>query len=257
MKYTMKKMYLAECRRLFGSTKLYISLFIGTILFLHPLVSNYVSWQFFTPIELLSFPLATSDFTPFASVFCVLPYVDSFCEEYNSGYYRFIIHRMGANRYAAIKCSVVAFSGALVMTVYMSFAIILSSICAGKVDDIDSVAFMQHTVWGKSNILLLCNGKIYYLLRILVAAMFGAVWALIGLLIASIITNKYIALVIPFVIYQFLWYSLSKAAINPVYLLRADDIRIPSLSFVIIYQTVWIMILSFLSVYCIKKRVIT
>ena len=253
----MKKLYLAEYKKLTGSIKLYISLFIGVILFLHPLFANYTNWAVFTPVELLSFPLATSDFTPFAAVFCVLPYADSFCEEYNSGYYRFIFHRVGANRYAAIKCFVVAISGALVMTVCMSSAIIMSLVCAGRVDTVDSVSFMQQTVWGKNGVVLYCNGIFYYSMRIFVAAMFGAVWALVGLLTASMITNKYTTLVIPFVIYQFLWYSLGETAINPVYLLRADDIRIPSISFVIIYQTVWIAILSFLSYNCIKKRVVT
>lgn len=249
-------LYLTEFRSLFKSIKLYLSIIIGTIIFLHPLFSYSTSWDILSPIELLSYPLATSDFTPFAAVFCVLPYADNFCEDYNTGYHRFISYRIGSSRYAMVKCVVVAISGALVMMTYMTFAIIMSIICAGEVDTADSVSFMQKTIWGKSGIMLLYDGMLYYVLRIIVVAMFGAVWALVGLVTAVATVNKYVTIVIPFVIYQFLWYIMSEIAINPVYLFRADDIRIPSFSFVIIYQILWIIILGFTSYKCIKKRVI-
>lgn len=252
----MNKLYSTELKSLFTSIKLYISIIIGAALFLHPLFSYTKSWSLLSPVELLSYPLATSDFTPFAALFCVLPYADSFCNDYNSGYYRFILYRISATKYAIMKCSIAAISGALVMATYMSLAVFLSNICAGEVNTVDSVVFMQHTVWGKSGIILFHDGVIYYALRIFVAAMFGSVWALVGLLTAAVIVNKYVTIVFPFVIYQFLWYIMSEKAINPVYLLRADDTRIPSLSFVIIYQIAWIIILGVVSYKCIIKRVI-
>lgn len=252
----MNKLYSTEFKSLFTSIKLYISIVIGVTLFLHPLFSYAKSWSLLSPVELLSYPLATSDFTPFAALFCVLPYADSFCEDYNSGFYRFILYRISSTKYAIMKCSIAAISGALVMAINMSLAVFLSNICAGEIDTADSVAFMQHTVWGKSGILLFHDGVIYYTFRIIIAALFGSVWALVGLLTAAVIVNKYVTIVVPFVIYQFLWYIMSEKVINPVYLLRADDIHIPSLSFVVIYQTAWIIILGIVSYKFIKKRVI-
>ena len=256
MRYRMKKLFSTEFKSLFTSIKLYISITIGAALFLHPLFSYVKSWSVLSPVELLSYPLATSDFTPFAALFCVLPYADSFCKDYNSGYYRFILYRVSATKYAMMKCFVAAISGAFVMAINMSLAVLLSNICAGEIDTVDRVAFMQHTVWGKNGIILLYDGIIYYAIRIFIAAMFGSVWALVGLLTAVVIVNKYVTMIVPFVIYQFLWYIMSEKAINPVYLLRADFARIPSLSFVIIYQMAWIIILGVASYRCIKKRVI-
>ena len=124
----MNKLYSTELKSLFTSIKLYISIIIGAALFLHPLFSYTKSWSLLSPVELLSYPLATSDFTPFAALFCVLPYADSFCNDYNSGYYRFILYRISATKYAIMKCSIAAISGALVMATYMSLAVFLSNI---------------------------------------------------------------------------------------------------------------------------------
>jgi hypothetical protein len=93
------------------------------------------------------------------------------------------------------------------------------------------------------------------LLRILFGFLFGCVWSLIGLLTSSILTNKYVTYIAPFVLYQLLWFVLSETMWNPVYMLRGDSNFIPSIPFVLVYQTVIILVLIFSSCLLIRRKV--
>lgn len=78
----------SDFRRIFRSPRFYLALGISLAILLRPLeqVVRYKVGGTF--LEMLSIPFALSDFTPFAAIFCVLPFADSFCEDYRSGYVR-------------------------------------------------------------------------------------------------------------------------------------------------------------------------
>lgn len=249
------KALITDIKRMLVSPRLLAAIIIGLALFLHPLLLSSESWKSYSPMQLLALPLGISDFTPFAAVFCVLPFADSFCEDYKSGYYNQISLRTGVKKYALSRCATVAVSGAIPMGIFMLVAIVLSRLVAGQIDTVEATAFLGSTIWAKANIILPYSGLILYAFRILLAVLFGALWALVGLLISTLVMNRYITLIMPFVIYQALWYFLDGTIINPVYLIRADHAAIPSLGFVIIYQTIWLAVLATLSVLGIRKRV--
>lgn len=56
--------------------------------------------------------------------------------------------------------------------------------------------------------------------------LFGCVWALVGLVFAVWIPNRYVALIAPFVLYESMWLGLSGIPLlNPIRLLRGDDVN--------------------------------
>lgn len=74
----------------------------------------------------LTFPMAVSGFVPFACIYPALPHSTSFCEEYNSGFFKSILHRTGFKRYYFTKLFSVGFSGAL--SIFIPFVILFTII---------------------------------------------------------------------------------------------------------------------------------
>lgn len=244
-----------DIRRIMTSKRFYLTLIAGLTLILRPLFDISRYWSKYSPMELLSIPLGLSDFTPFAVVFCVLPFAESFCEDLNSGYHSHIILRKGSRRYAAQRCISVALSGGMVMSSIMAITIVFCLCAAKQSVMIEDLSFMNNTMWARTGILQIWNGNLLYLIRVFVAFIFGCVWALVGLTISIFIPNRYVTLIAPFVLYQFLWFLLGELPINPVYMFRGDSNFIPSFGFLLVYQSIVILICFATSYYGIRKRV--
>jgi len=243
-----------DFKRMFHSWQIYVSIIAGLFMLLRPLMELYGTWKEYTPMTLLSMPLAVSDFTPFAAVFCVLPFADSFCEDFSSHYLCGILQRVGVRRYAILRCISVAISGGLVMGVIMLMTILMCVAGAGRPDTAESVAFLSGSVWMRMGIILTGNGILLYLCRILLAFLFGALWALVGLVISSFVPNRYVSMIAPFVLYQALWFFLDENVLNPVYLFRGDFSHIPSFAFIVLWQTLCIGLCVALSCLGIRRR---
>lgn len=244
-----------DLRRAFCSWKLYISVIIAFIVILHPLYEIWDSFKNYSPLQILSFPLAISNFTQFSVLFCTLPFSDSFCEDYNSGFFRSAQLRTGSSKYALGRCLSVALTGGIIISFVMLGTISLCLLLSGQPETAETAAFMNNTVWGKQNLLLSYNGSIMYLLRVFLSALFGAVWAVVGLAVSTVVTNKYITVVAPFVIYQVLWFLFSDTIFNPVALMRCDNQNIPSLGFAFFYQIFWLAMVWTISYLGIKRKI--
>lgn len=59
-------------------------------------------------------------------------------------------------------------------------------------------------------------------LKLILAFVFGFLWALVPLAISAWVPNRYVTLIAPFVLYQCMWALLSGTPFNPVGLLRCD-----------------------------------
>lgn len=245
----------SDCSRIFRNGRIYAALLAGLALMLHPLISLWPYRENYSAMQLLSAPLATSDFAPFAALFCVLPFAESFCEDLNSGYISAITTRIGAKKYAKTRCLSVALSGGVVAATIVLITIGLCVIGAGQPDTEETVAFMGNTPWAKMGILLTADGAVLYALRVFTAFLFGMLWALVGLAVSVFIPNRYVTLIAPFVIYQVLWFLLEETAFNPVYLFRGDSNFIPSFLFVVIYQSACIALCAVLSCIGMKRRI--
>lgn len=243
-----------DIKRMFHGIGFYLALLISILILLRPLIGAFTEKTSGTFYQFLSVPLAASDYTPFAALFCTIPYAWSFCDDYNSGYLKGITARIGAKKYSLQRCLVVMLSGGLLMA---AIFLIVHLVCAGLAnlpETEETAAFLSRTIWARMNLLFAANGLVLSALRVLLAFLFGSVWALAGLTVSVFLPNRYVTLIAPFVVYQILWLLLEGNAFNPVYQLRGDSNYLPSLWFVLGYQIC--MILLFISVSCIgiKKR---
>ena len=249
-----KFMIRADFRRIFSSWQVYVSIIGGLILILHPVLLSSHIWELATPLELFSIAMGISDFTPFAVIFAVLPYGASFCVDCQTEYANSIVSRIGFRKYAFGRWASVSLSGALVMGVMMSAAIVFCQIVSGAPETEESASFLGTGPWAIGNLPLAAHGLWFYILRVLLAMLFGSLWAAVGLIVSAIISNPYAALVLPFIIYQILWYLLELSIFNPLYYFRADYEGIPSLLFAFCFQIFWNISAGTASVFLVKRR---
>ncbi|MCI9305311.1 MAG: hypothetical protein HFI28_02365 [Lachnospiraceae bacterium] len=165
-----------------------------------------------------------SGFGPFAAVFPVLAYAASFCEEYQSGYYRMIFSRMSPVRFGRVRICSVALSGGVMLAVPIAAACIMAFTLGvpGVPQDSDK-GLLDGTIM----LTYLMKYGDWYIAagKTVLGFLFGSVWALVGLLFAVWIPNRYVALIAPFVLYESMWIGLDRIVwLNPIRLLRGDDV---------------------------------
>lgn len=191
----------------------------------------------FDYLYIITIPMALSGFLPFACIFPVMPYGTSFCDDYNSGYIKFITIRTGYKKYCFTRIATVGLSGGI--AIFLPFliifivAIIVGKPCTGIQED----QFYLYTMW--ENYVSAGGGSLVLAAKLLLAFLFGAVWSLVGLAVSAWIPNRYVTLIAPFIIYQSLWLLLDKVPYNPVDLLRGDASNITFWG-IILVQLCWI-----------------
>lgn len=175
--------------------------------------------------------LAVSGFTVFLPVFPVLGYASRFCGEYESGYYRLILARMRAQKFAGVRILSVALSGGVIIALpYLLVCLVAVALSAPELAEMNVLGLDASGV----NVLKIPEdiemariGMTYGVtlmvaLKVALGFLFGAAWALIGLAFAVWMTNRYVSLIAPFVLYQSL-YILMPNRLNPALLVRGDD----------------------------------
>ena len=144
-------------------------------------------------------------------------------------------------------------SGTFLMAVTVAFTILCCMILANKSESGITMRILERTVWEKMGITSQ-NLWILIMFKIILAALFGALWSLIGLVISIWSLNRYVTIIAPFVLFQLLWLGLEGSKFNPVYMLRGDSNYLPSFSFIIILQVLLISICYLVAYLGIKKR---
>lgn len=244
----------SDMRRGLFNYRFLIAYLISIAILLRPLIEPLrLSTAPLSFIYLQSLPFGLSDYTPFAALFCVIPFADSFCEDYNSGYINPIVQRIGIKRYAWQKCLSTALSGGILMGLVVLSVLLFCFFAADAPDNAETVRFLSQSLWGRLNLLLRWNGLGFLALRVLFAFLFGCLWASVGLCISTMVINRYVTFIAPFVIYQSLWFLISDGSWNPVYLFRGD--AAPSVGFVVCYQLIFTGICTAISTYRIRKKV--
>ena len=140
------------------------------------------------------------------------------------------------------------------MSAVVSAVMVVCALLANEPETAQTTDFLKSTIWARMGIVTLYGGSLYVALKLVLGFLFGAVWALVGLVVSVLFTNQYITYIAPFVIYQILWFLLEGSALNPVYMLRGDSNYIPSFSFILIYQGIAMAVCFFCSYAGIRKR---
>lgn len=211
-----------EIKKAVLNWKMAASVLSAFLILIHPLILDNV-WSGMKEHDVLywlTFPMATSGFTPFACVFPIIPYGLGFVEEYNTGFIKAVISRSGKRVYIRNKIiSCLVSGGGMVSAAFgMVFLVCLvggTQVTEESVSDFYALSVWQPylTVWG---------GKLVLLMKLALAFAHGAVWGLSALLVSSLYVNRYAVLMVPFVVYQIAWHFMQNNVLNPIYLLRAD-----------------------------------
>lgn len=248
----------ADLRRISTSWRLYVAILGSLALALHPVLLGWQDWAGSTPLTLFSLAMGMSDFTPHAAIFAVLPYAASFSTDWREGYAPAIVSRVGFRRYAWGRWASVALSGALAMGAMMAGVVAVCWTAAGQPDTAETAYFLDGGNWAVGNLPLAMGGLWFCLLRILLAMLFGSLWATVGLICGALLpSSRYLALVLPFLVYQGLWFLAGDTLLNPVYYFRADMQAIPSLAFAFGWQILWNAAVAALAQFLMLRRLRT
>lgn len=247
----------ADIRDMFRSPALYVCIAVTVYVLLlsikEYLFTGLATEMNFSALELITDMFASSGFTPFAVVICLLPYSTIFCDEYRSSAARYAIVRTSRRAYAVGKIVSVCLSGVVVMTVAASVVFAVAFAIGSRSPDASVPDwFINAPQWAKYGQNRQWGAIAGY--KIIFAALFGGVWALAGLLCSAVFLDRFVGLVVPFAIYQGLWGLLDKSPFNPVRLLRGDATQIQSVGFVIGVQSCAILLLGIASFLVINRR---
>lgn len=244
-----------DMRRAFTSYRFYVTGIVALAILLRPLVEEAaVGGGPFSFIYLQKLPFGFSDFTPFAAIFCALPFADSFCDDYNTGYVHAVASRIGPNQYARQRFMSNALIGGITQGIIVAITLLVCYWGASIPDTSETIKFMQGTPWYDGNLLLRCHAMFFYGLRVLLAFLFGCLWASVGLCVSVFCVNRYVTLIAPFVLYQMLWRLVSVPLFNPVEALSGDSV--PSLLTLVVYQLLLISLCGLVAVKGIRKRML-
>ncbi len=165
-----------------------------------------------------------SAFSPFAAIFPALAYAAVYCEEYNSGYLRMILHRTGCTGFMKIRAVTVACSGG--MMIMLPITVVCLMVYIGGAHGIPADSDEGLLAGTKIMEALIKYGDWYVVAgKVVLGFLFGALWALVGFAFAVWIPNLYVSLLAPFILYDTLWLFIGDRFFNPVYLLSGDDVR--------------------------------
>ena len=195
---------------------LYYELFVGQVFYLFLQDPGKRG----NDLTLMATVYALSVYVIFAGMFPGIPYGFSLLEERNSGYMRFILQRMPAKKYICSKILATGISGAVSTLIpYLALIIPIRLVMAHSVEDAFS-GMQEDLIWRE--IAVNYGAGAVYFLRGVLLVLFGILWAEVTLLLSLFVKNKYIAFVLPFVLFELIWILFPFRDINPVFMIRSD-----------------------------------
>lgn len=211
-----------DLKRAFSSYILWVTVLIVTGILLNGTIryTNMEKGVSSTYLYIIN-ATALSGFGPFAALFPAMGYGYLFCEEYKSGYFQMILSRVSWRRFVVARMITVALSGGCIVGIPF-FVVCMIGYIQGA-HGVPADGFMEGTRMVEY---LEQYGDFYVLfMKILLGFLFGVMFALISFVFAILSTNRYVAMIAPFVLYESLWFILYDYPVfNPIYMLRGDDI---------------------------------
>jgi len=179
-----------------------------------------------------------------------IPYAYTFYEERENGYLRYILPRQGINKYIDMKIVVTALTGAVTTFIPYVFLLIPTFIVGSDTTPIKHLEVLETMGWG--SVMYIWGGWLMLLMKGMLLILFGIMWALLSLMLSMYVKNKYFAYILPYVVYEVLFYMNSTVGIanvmSPPYMIRFDqDSQYPLyLPFILfgIYITVLILVIK-------------
>ena len=228
-----------ELRRTLKRKVPLLAFFGGLAMLLHPLLVQPQFLSRYTLHEIYMQAFGIGDFTPFAAFFPAVMFATVFAEDYGSGCIRMCMLWTGRMGYIRRRILVTIVGGGSAMAAYVPLVLLFGAAFARQPTAADHsylTELLNMTLWGRYAFLTGNGGAGMYLCKIVLAFLFGAVWALAGLAASALTANRYSAVIIPLGVYMAMWYFLALNPFNPVYLLRGDSLYLPSIGFIFAVQ---------------------
>lgn len=186
-----------------------------------------VDWSRNENVDILEMHLevfAWSYFSITAGLFPGIPYGFSLLDERNSGYLKYELSRMPIDRYIRKKLFFTGLSGAFSMLVPYLILMLPISIAGIPATEQFHPFIMEDEIWG--SILYVWGGYLVICLKGILIVLFGILWAELSLMISLFVRNRYIAFVLPFIVFELCWLldpsNGSLRTWNPLYMLRSE-----------------------------------
>ena len=218
-------------RRSVLNTRMLVVILIVVAIYFHELFVNEnffgTDWSRNQTMDILELHLdvfALSFFSITAGMFPGIPYGFSLLEEKNSGYLKYQLSRMPVKNYIRKKIFFVGLSGAVSMLV--PYLILMIPIGMAGVPTTEQVhpVIMEDMIWG--SVLYVWDGYFVVFLKGILMVLFGILWAEVSLLISLFVRNKYVAFVLPFIVFELCWLldpgGGALRILNPLYMIGSD-----------------------------------
>lgn len=187
-----------------------------------------------------------------------LPYGWSYSEEKQNGYRRMMISRVGKKEYYIGKYVAVFLSGGIAMILPLLVNLWMIAMCIPVVLP-DVTASMFYGVFGSSFLseVFYTAPHIYILAYLLIDFIYGGLLACISFSISAIIKQKWVAVIVPFIVLlsvhtitRFIYSdaTIIYREISPLYFLRGVDARYSSTGTVIFLFGLILLVVSIIGV---------
>ena len=221
----MTKMLLK--RSLINFRMLLVIILSFVFLFSALVISGYITHPDFggreTGTDLLylyTVPFAMSSFVVFAGIFPGIPYAYSYLEERNSGYLRFIQLRISRKRYACQKILFSGLSGGVSMLIPGLLIFIVLDILSAETTPTNHSPIFETLIWAPY--MYIWGGWLVLIIKAALMFLFGFMWAELALAVSLIFRNRYVAFILPFLIFLVCGMFIKPNDINPMILIRSD-----------------------------------
>ena len=230
---------------------------ISVLLLMFELIYGQGFWTYdyskTATVTMLSNVYALSQYVLFAGMFPGSPYALTFLDESRSGYQKYILGRMSYKAYIFQKISGSLISGMMVTGIpYIIMAMIIrTGTMAATVNNINQ----DPEQWMWSSVIMIGGGIVVIAGKGVLCMLFGGMWSLLTMFVSMVVSNRYAAFILPFIIYQVIWLIFPIRQLNPVFLIRSDfdgsmKIGVPFFVFL-----VYIILLIFLILRLYRRKI--
>lgn len=234
-----------DLKRQIVSPGMILAVAIGLVLLLQPSFETFkgmIKYNISISDDYISFytnALGLGGFLVFTPLLVVLPGVIQFCDDYNTGYSRFIITRKNRKTYLFSRyLSSVISGGIACMLALVMLGIITIILCKPAGVNDSGTGTVIYSSFEKSGGGLVLIAHICFM-----GFIFGIVWSSVGMAVSAVIPNRYVALCMPLIIFYGAHIILSYLELyrfSPVNMIYLDIQK--SLTFVLVYQAIILLI---------------
>ncbi len=205
----------AELKNALFSRYFLFAVIITSITFLVGIAEDGASFKTMNALYFFNLCMQLSPLMVFLPFIASLPYGFNFIDEYNSNFFRFSLSRAGYKKYVLNKCFSVFISAFLAVFLGLLICVAFFAIFSQEID-LKNISQLQLFETLKSSRvyggLLNISEYLYMLVCLVFISLFATLWPIIGMLSSTYIKNRYVSVIMPFIVFFLLWQTGGRLA---------------------------------------------